>query len=890
MTSNRNISKLGPSLGASGTVLTSNGTATYWATATVNASSGGESSPKIATIYVTDSSYNNLDDTAVDSSAGGYIKITGSNFAAGCLVVVGSVAATSTTFVSSSEVRAQLPAQAAGTYTLYLTNSDGGVAIKVLAINYSGFPSWTTGSSITFSSSSISYNFSASSDSNVVYSLNSGSSLPPGLSLSSNGLLNGTFTGTAGTVYTFTLQATDVENQNTPRSFSVTVSLGEPQFYLTTLLLHGDGTNGANNNTFVDSSTNNLSITRTGNTIQGSFSPFSQTGWSYYNNGTASTYVTVPYITTNFDWWTSDYTIEAWIYPHDLTNWSKNTVGSAVGNVVGNMDPSTGAITNYWSFGLDDSGHARLYYYNGGYNYVTSSATVNLNQWNHIGLVKTSSGVSILVNGVATSPTAISGTPQSAASVLAIGSYNGTSINGYISNLRIVKGTAVYSGTSYSVPTSPLTAITNTKFLSMQSNRFVDNSTVNSTFTTTLLPSIKPFSPFAPAAAYSTSTVGGSIFTGNSSTVGIGTSSLTVASNTAFGLGTGAFTVEFFIYQLSHVTGNYGNYFGLNNYANGINWSDRVNGVDPLYIGGTYYNWSPTTNVPLNQWTHMALVRNGSGVFRMFVNGSSVVTGTNAYDLGASAPIAFGDTPPGMNASGSPTSGYISNMRITNTAVYDPTVSTCTVPTAPLTAISGTKFLCTATNSGIFDQTAKNNLNTIGAAQVSTAQKKYGSGSMFFNNTSDGLVIPPNGITSIFGTGNFTIEFWMRYTTAGPVIADLIRSSTWAIVDYSNGNLYWQNAYASSSLLYFNHGSLADGGWHHVAIVRSGTNTLTMYVDGVSIGSGTDNNNYITNSAVTIAASGSYGQFLGYMDDIRITRYARYTSTFTPPTLAFSDQ
>ena len=48
----------------------------------------------------------------------------------------------------------------------------------------------------------------------------------------------------------------------------------DPNFENVVLLLHGDGTNGGQNNTFVDSSTNNFSITRNGNTTQGSLSPY----------------------------------------------------------------------------------------------------------------------------------------------------------------------------------------------------------------------------------------------------------------------------------------------------------------------------------------------------------------------------------------------------------------------------------------------------------------------------------------------------------------------------------------------------------------------------------------------------------------------------------------
>jgi hypothetical protein len=57
----------------------------------------------------------------------------------------------------------------------------------------------------------------------------------------------------------------------------------DPFFNQTTLLLHGDGTNGAQNNTFLDSSTNNFTITRNGNTTQGTFSPFSLPNGEFSN-------------------------------------------------------------------------------------------------------------------------------------------------------------------------------------------------------------------------------------------------------------------------------------------------------------------------------------------------------------------------------------------------------------------------------------------------------------------------------------------------------------------------------------------------------------------------------------------------------------------------------
>jgi hypothetical protein len=93
------------------------------------------------------------------------------------------------------------------------------------------------------------------------------------------------------------------------------VSNNDPYFNLTTLLLNTTATNGAQNNTFIDSSTNNYTITRNGNTTQGTYTPFSQAAgyWSNYFDGTASTYLSFP-SNTAFAWGTGAYTVEGWIY------------------------------------------------------------------------------------------------------------------------------------------------------------------------------------------------------------------------------------------------------------------------------------------------------------------------------------------------------------------------------------------------------------------------------------------------------------------------------------------------------------------------------------------------------------------------------------------------
>ena len=74
--------------------------------------------------------------------------------------------------------------------------------------------------------------------------------------------------------------------------------VADAQFNYVAMLLHGDGTNGAQNNTFLDSSTNNFSITRNGNTTQGSFSPYGS-NWSMYTDNSAN-YILFPQ-NSNYD-------------------------------------------------------------------------------------------------------------------------------------------------------------------------------------------------------------------------------------------------------------------------------------------------------------------------------------------------------------------------------------------------------------------------------------------------------------------------------------------------------------------------------------------------------------------------------------------------------------
>ena len=89
-------------------------------------------------------------------------------------------------------------------------------------------------------------------------------------------------------------------------------SVTDAYFKYVSLLLNTTSTNGAQNNTFLDSSTNAFSVTRNGDTTQGSFNPYMPTGyWSGYFDG-AGDFLSVPDDAAFL--LTGDFTVEAWIY------------------------------------------------------------------------------------------------------------------------------------------------------------------------------------------------------------------------------------------------------------------------------------------------------------------------------------------------------------------------------------------------------------------------------------------------------------------------------------------------------------------------------------------------------------------------------------------------
>ena len=251
-------------------------------------------------------------------------------------------------------------------------------------------------------------------------------------------------------------------------------------FNYVSLLLNGDGTNGAQNNTFLDSSTNNFTITRNGNTTQGSFSPYGNL-WSNYFDG--SSYLSAP-AGSAWAFGTGDFTVETWINTN-TTNSQQCITGTY-------LNSSSG-----FSFTIETSNNYLKVRTLGDPVVLTGNVTVTPNVWHHVAVVRSSGTITLYLDGTSCGSTSNSDNITSNGVAMYIGQLGNSSgyVNGYLSNVRIVKGTAVYTS-NFTPSTTPLTAVSGTQLLTSQSNRFIDNSSNAFALTVNGSPSVQRFPLF----------------------------------------------------------------------------------------------------------------------------------------------------------------------------------------------------------------------------------------------------------------------------------------------------------------------------------------------------------------------------------------------------------
>jgi len=338
-------------------------------------------------------------------------------------------------------------------------------------------------------------------------------------------------------------------------------------------------------------------------------------GGSMYFDGT-SDYLTIP---SNSDFTLDgDFTIECWFYsdggqvvnyPSIISSISFNTTSFSL------RYNHTGYNNKFFvaKYGINGSG--------GSNSLFAGTINVPYNTWAHVALVRSGTTCSLYVNGeldvTTTDSTDFDLNQGSQGTAIGGGNWDGAagSLKGNISNLRVVKGTAVYTS-SFTPPTAPLTAITNTSLLLSGTNvGIIDKSQ-----------SVKSITLNGDTKSSTTQT---KYLTTSMYFDGTG-DYLQMDSQNVGNFGTLDFTAEGWIYLLDNnalytvVDGR------PSTLTSASGWSVAVSTSGELYIySGGFLITGASSAVTPNNWHHWAYTRE-NGTHKLFLNGTQAGSSSTA--------------------------------------------------------------------------------------------------------------------------------------------------------------------------------------------------------------------------------------------------------------------
>lgn len=349
---------------------------------------------------------------------------------------------------------------------------------------------------------------------------------------------------------------------------------------------------------------------------------------------------------------------------------------------------------------------------------------------------------------------------------------------------------------------------------------------------------------------------------------------LTAPVSATFACGTGEFTIEAWVYPTALPA--VGVICDLR--AGG---AGSATGVSLNHYAGALHADTSTANatggsITTGAWQHIAMTRVSNTLY-MWKDGVQVgsiaftnnLTDQNLTVGGYGGAYGF--------------IGYIADLRITKgIARY---TADFTAPTFPFRHALDPNVVLRLTGEDLFDysQTAAV-LTAFGSAAASATQFKYGAKSLYFDGSGDYVTITSNAAFA-FGTGDFTVEFWAYPTrdSGNETILDMRASDTTIPLSIGKTGASVARCYDGTTVR--TGGTFPINAWSHIAWVRSGT-TNTIYIDGASAISFTNAFDKAA-AAITLGSNvlTSAENYQGYIDDLTITRRAKYTATFARPAI-----
>ena len=654
--------------------------------------------------------------------------------------------------------------------------------------------------------------------------------------------------------------------------------------------------------------------------------------------------VTTSSTSSDFTMGTGDFTIETWF---------KYTGPSALSS-------------NHYLFDLGTSNDIRITFGGGAINVddggqVFSYTNIDdyTSQWYHLAYTRTGGISSLYLDGQLKASIGNSNYNHST-NTFTLANYGGGGNykwTGYLSDFRIVKGKAVYTG-NFTRPTGPLTTTGGTYPSSTNIVNPTASETVlllgnNASSITDVSSGSHTMSVSGSASANSDVPTGNSFIlptsglsaitntkllaltestpnnVTNGSTYISSTSRRLTMSSSDFTIGTDDFTLETWVKWAnlpgSSGQGNYMFDFGANGLVMQFNGSASLG----FWASGLGY-LQGSVSISEGVWYHIAWTRS-SGTATCYLNGVQVVSGAFAKDVSGTSGLTIN----GYGGGGSYGQGgvtYSGTRFVRGHVVYTGAFSP---PTGPLTKTGGTypnntnrtdptasqtKLLTNQSSSGSVPTDNSDSGHTISVSSGSvtlgagiegaptdlsssshtlslvgdtthsyaTPYEQGTGGSVYFDGTGDYLLTATNS-DLVIGSNDFTAECWIYPTSFAAVqgVIDRRRSGDAANYDWTTYlntdntlNFYQSGGTRITS------SALTTNTWYHTAVVKN-SGVTTLYVDGVSQGTWNDSATYPSNQMTF----GAYGPSLaslwysGYISNVRlVVGTAVYTSNFTVPT------
>jgi len=670
----------------------------------------------------------------------------------------------------------------------------------------------------------------------------SGNTLPTGLSFITS---NGTITGAAINVYTtntFTITANDDSSQVASNTFTLQV-LAKP---LTLSVSYPLTESSSANVYYFDGVNKAFKLPNTSNLVFGS----------------------------------SDFTIEFWMKGSPIQDYYAMIMDSGywggVLKIQFNEYTQDGSIV----FNPDQALLSPL----------ESTTLLNDETWHHIACVKSGNNGYLFVDGVledsATGWSSINSTMSEGIigrSNYANATLSDNAYTGYLKNIRILNGTALY--TSAFTPPSTVSAIANTVLL-VNGSTITDRSNLALSFTAiTVLPNVSTeiteivgtignsyFGVYAPGLDANTDPRNTSLRHAPllSSNGGVGNITFSIT-------GANSLPVGMFVYSNTVLSGD--------SISSPTRRSNRY-----VYLGGIPGTITNTTiTITANDEIGQS-VNNSHDISYVYptlsttVPSSSIVlplTATNRILMTATG--GYGNITFALSGNTLPTGlTFISS----NAAIMG-TPSAQAVNTYTVTAISQ--------SSGVYFSNVSANITisaVSGSSQNVMSFNEAGSGYDEEDGfTWQGFIPISSGNLALTSAVPFTLEFWIRFPTyvisSWIINADAVNGGADGVnFSYNNGISSFSINGSAGSTIDATGIDIGDGEWHHVALVRNGSSGK-IFIDGTE--QATTSSWSGINSAMNFAFIGSYqlasDVFVGRLSNLRLTKTALYTTNFTVPTL-----